>query len=239
MRNDQQAMIHTKVDGRSVSIVVAAMLFATAICGQRADASVLSTKNRPPWPGGRPPRVCGADLAWRRQRLSRRRDQADLAALFVQPQPRCGDSLVVDRRGNLFLADSYSTWVFEYAPGTSTPSKSFSTSETPFPEHSLARLDALRIRGDGIGRPCRCSRLRARKHEGYSHVERFCNRLSPRHGSGRRGGRLRRVLGLGGQPIRHRRIRGRTDADGTSQPRRTLSTVVGRRSGRQSPRRCP
>ena len=32
--------------------------------------------------------------------------------------PGVANSLVVDRHGNLFLADTFSTWVFEYAPGT-------------------------------------------------------------------------------------------------------------------------
>jgi hypothetical protein len=45
--------------------------------------------------------------------------------------PGVANSLQVDRHGNLYLADTYSTWVFEYAPGTNTPLNSFPTSEPP------------------------------------------------------------------------------------------------------------
>jgi hypothetical protein len=55
--------------------------------------------------------------------------------------PGVANSLVVDAQRNLYLADSYSTWVFEYAPGTSTPSKRFPTSETP---------DNIAVRGDTL-----------------------------------------------------------------------------------------
>ncbi|MEJ0048730.1 MAG: hypothetical protein WDN04_23430 [Rhodospirillales bacterium] len=46
--------------------------------------------------------------------------------------PGTESSLVVDQKGNLFLADPFSTWVYEYAPGASAPTKSFPTSQTPF-----------------------------------------------------------------------------------------------------------
>lgn len=46
--------------------------------------------------------------------------------------PGVANSLQVDKHGNLYLADTYSTWVFEYAPGTSAPFKSFPTSEPPY-----------------------------------------------------------------------------------------------------------
>jgi hypothetical protein len=46
--------------------------------------------------------------------------------------PGVENSLHFDRHGNLFFADSYSTWVYEYAPGTNKPLKSFPTSETPY-----------------------------------------------------------------------------------------------------------
>ncbi|MEI9931254.1 MAG: hypothetical protein WDM89_12120 [Rhizomicrobium sp.] len=52
--------------------------------------------------------------------------------------PGVANSLQVDRHGNLYLADTYSTWVFEYAQGTNTPLKSFPTSEPP---------DQIAIRG--------------------------------------------------------------------------------------------
>jgi hypothetical protein len=55
--------------------------------------------------------------------------------------PGVANSLVVDSQRNLFLADSYSTWVFEYAPGTSTPSKRFPTAMTP---------DNIAVRGDTL-----------------------------------------------------------------------------------------
>jgi hypothetical protein len=45
--------------------------------------------------------------------------------------PGVANSLQVDKHGNLYLADTYSTWVFEYAPGTNTPLNSFPTSEPP------------------------------------------------------------------------------------------------------------
>jgi hypothetical protein len=45
--------------------------------------------------------------------------------------PGVENSLHVDRHGNLFFADSYSTWVYEYAPHTNKPLKSFPTSEPP------------------------------------------------------------------------------------------------------------
>lgn len=45
--------------------------------------------------------------------------------------PGTANSLQVDAKGNLYLADTYSTWVFEYAPGTNTPLKGFPTSEPP------------------------------------------------------------------------------------------------------------
>ncbi len=46
--------------------------------------------------------------------------------------PGVANSLVIDRQGNLFLADTYSTWVYEYAPGGTTPVKSFPTTWQPF-----------------------------------------------------------------------------------------------------------
>jgi hypothetical protein len=55
--------------------------------------------------------------------------------------PGTESSLVVDPQGNLFLADPYSTWVFEYAPGASTPTKSFATSHTP---------DNIALNGDSL-----------------------------------------------------------------------------------------
>jgi hypothetical protein len=45
--------------------------------------------------------------------------------------PGLENSLQVDDRQNLYFADSYSTWVYEYAPGTNTPKKSFPTSYRP------------------------------------------------------------------------------------------------------------
>ncbi len=45
--------------------------------------------------------------------------------------PGMENSLHIDKSGNVFFADSYSTWVFEYAPGTSVPLKTFPTSQTP------------------------------------------------------------------------------------------------------------
>jgi hypothetical protein len=108
------------------------MLFATAICGQRADASVLSTKNRPLGQAGGP-LVYAAPTSRGVVNVYPGGQTKPTSPLYsFSFNPGVANSLVVDRRGNLFLADSYSTWVFEYAPGTSTPSKSFSTSETPF-----------------------------------------------------------------------------------------------------------
>jgi sugar lactone lactonase YvrE len=62
---------------------------------------------------------------------------ADSKTAPVQPiysfnlDPGTESSLTVDAAGNLFLADPYSTWVFEYAPGATTPTRRFPTDMTP------------------------------------------------------------------------------------------------------------
>jgi hypothetical protein len=45
--------------------------------------------------------------------------------------PGVENSIQIDAQQNVYFADSYSTWVFEYAPGTNTPVKSFPTTYTP------------------------------------------------------------------------------------------------------------
>jgi hypothetical protein len=46
--------------------------------------------------------------------------------------PGLENSLQIDEQKNLYFADSYTTWVYEYAPGTNQPEKKFPTAYTPF-----------------------------------------------------------------------------------------------------------
>jgi hypothetical protein len=46
--------------------------------------------------------------------------------------PGVENSIQIDAQQNVYFADSYSTWVFEYAPGTNTPVKSFPTKYSPY-----------------------------------------------------------------------------------------------------------
>jgi len=46
--------------------------------------------------------------------------------------PGVENSLVVDTQGNLFFADTYSTWVYEYAPKSETARKGFPTTQPPW-----------------------------------------------------------------------------------------------------------
>jgi hypothetical protein len=45
--------------------------------------------------------------------------------------PGVENSIQIDAKQNVYFADSYSTWVFEYAPGTNAPMQSFPTTYTP------------------------------------------------------------------------------------------------------------
>jgi sugar lactone lactonase YvrE len=62
-------------------------------------------------------------------KASNKRPHEPIYSFYLTPGTM--SSLVVDGLGNLFLADSYSTWVFEYAPGATAPTKRFRTSGTP------------------------------------------------------------------------------------------------------------
>jgi hypothetical protein len=46
--------------------------------------------------------------------------------------PGLENSLQIDTQQNLYFANSYTTWVYEYAPGANQPEKKFETSYTPF-----------------------------------------------------------------------------------------------------------
>jgi hypothetical protein len=46
--------------------------------------------------------------------------------------PGVENSIQIDTKQNVYFADSYSTWVYEYAPGTNTPVKSFPTTQSPY-----------------------------------------------------------------------------------------------------------
>jgi hypothetical protein len=46
--------------------------------------------------------------------------------------PGLENSLQIDEQKNLYFANSYTTWVYEYAPGTNQPEKKFPTAYTPF-----------------------------------------------------------------------------------------------------------
>jgi hypothetical protein len=46
--------------------------------------------------------------------------------------PGVENSIQVDAQQNVYFADTYSTWVYEYAPKTNTPIKSFPTAYNPF-----------------------------------------------------------------------------------------------------------
>jgi hypothetical protein len=46
--------------------------------------------------------------------------------------PGLENSLQIDGQKNLYFANSYTTWVYEYAPGTNQPEKKFPTAYTPF-----------------------------------------------------------------------------------------------------------
>jgi hypothetical protein len=45
--------------------------------------------------------------------------------------PGVENSIQIDAHKNVYFADSYTTWVYEYAPGTNAPMKSFATAYTP------------------------------------------------------------------------------------------------------------
>jgi hypothetical protein len=46
--------------------------------------------------------------------------------------PGVENSIQIDAKQNVYFADSYSTWVFKYAPGTNTPIESFPTPYSPY-----------------------------------------------------------------------------------------------------------
>jgi hypothetical protein len=46
--------------------------------------------------------------------------------------PGVENSIQIDAQQNVYFADSYSTWVFKYAPGTNTPVKSYPTTYSPY-----------------------------------------------------------------------------------------------------------
>lgn len=112
--------------------LAAAMLCATHVGAQSNDAA-------PAWSE---PVVYAALTSRGVVNVYRDKDTKPKNAIFsFNLDPGTESSLVVDAQGNLFLADPYSTWVFEYAPGAATPTKSFATIQTP---------DDIALNGDSL-----------------------------------------------------------------------------------------
>jgi hypothetical protein len=100
---------------------------ATLQGARRSDAI---TPDAPPWKG---PVVYVAPTSRGTVYVYPGGDKQPKTALYsFSLYPGLENSLQIDGQKNLYFANSYTTWVYEYAPGTNQPEKKFPTAYTPF-----------------------------------------------------------------------------------------------------------